>query len=60
MSTLDGDAIHLRSLNPESDRQKVLAVPNRAGIRESRTEMVPLSMDEIFIDFIQTTEAGHA
>ena len=59
-ATLFGDSIHLRTRHPESDQQKVLGVLNRAGIRESRTDMIPLSMDETFIDFIQTTEAGHA
>lgn len=57
---LYGDAIHLRSLDPDMDRQRVLAVLNRAGIHEPRTEIIPLSMDETFIDFIQTTEAAHA
>jgi ABC-2 type transport system ATP-binding protein len=59
-ATLFGDAIHLRSLNPEFDQQKLLAALGRAGIRESRTDMIPISMDETFIDFIQTTEAKYA
>lgn len=57
---LYGDAIHLRSLDPQSDWQKVLALLNRAGIQEPRISMIPLSMDDTFIDFIHTAGAGHA
>ncbi|MBZ5508029.1 MAG: ATP-binding cassette domain-containing protein [Acidobacteriia bacterium] len=59
-ATLYGDVIHLRTLDPQFDEQKVLALLNRAGIREPRVHRVPLSMDDTFIDFIQTAGASHA
>lgn len=57
---LYGHAIHLRSFDPESDRQKLLSLLNRAGISDPRIERIPLSMDDTFIDLIRTAEAGHA
>ncbi len=59
-ATLYGDSIHLRSLDLHSDLQSVLAALTRAGIRQPRTEIIPLSMDETFIDFIQSMEAAYA
>jgi ABC-type multidrug transport system ATPase subunit len=59
-ATLYGDAIHLRSLDPSFDQQKVLTLLNRAGISEPRVRLVPLSMDDTFIDFIQMAGAHHA
>lgn len=59
-ASLYGDAIHLRTLNPQADRQKALTLLNRAGIGSPRANLVPLSMDDTFIDFIQRAGNGHA
>jgi ABC-type multidrug transport system ATPase subunit len=55
-----GDSVHVRSLNPQSDQTLLRGLLTRRGIDRAETELVPLSMDETFIDFIQSEAARHA
>jgi ABC-2 type transport system ATP-binding protein len=55
-----GGSIHVRSLNPPSDQALIHGLLTRIGIGGAETELVPLSMDETFIDFIQSEAAHHA
>jgi ABC-type multidrug transport system ATPase subunit len=56
---LYGERLHVRSLNPETDRVALKALLEGAGVGCVRIEPVPLSMDETFIDFINTAEAAY-
>jgi ABC-2 type transport system ATP-binding protein len=50
-----GDSVHIRSLSVQSDQAIIAGLLTRAGLGGgARIEQVPLSMDETFIDFIQS------
>jgi ABC-2 type transport system ATP-binding protein len=57
---LYGNCLHVRSLNPGADAMALTTLLEREGIGRVRIEPAPLSMDETFIDFIQTAEVAHA
>ena len=59
-ASLFGNRIHLRSFDPDSDLVAVTALLEREGLPRARVEPVPLSMDETFIDCVQTAETTHA
>jgi len=55
-----GDRIHVRSLDPDADAMALAALFEREATGRVRIALVPLSMDEAFIDLIQASEAAHA
>jgi len=59
-AVLYGDSIHLRSSDVAHDERKIASILNRIGISDARVAAAPLSMDETFIDFIQSAETVHA
>ncbi|MEW6326563.1 MAG: ATP-binding cassette domain-containing protein [Thermodesulfobacteriota bacterium] len=59
-ATLYGSRIHLRTFNPESDREKVLEYLSDAGITDVETGLQPLLMQETFVDHIMAAGEIHA
>jgi hypothetical protein len=59
-AVLYGDHIRVRTFDPDADHLALAAAFERAGIDRVRIEPVPISMDEAFIDFIQSAEAVRA
>ena len=59
-ATLYGSRIHLRTFNPESDREKVLKYLRDAGITDVETALQPIPMQETFVDHIMAAEEVHA
>jgi ABC-2 type transport system ATP-binding protein len=57
---LYGDRIHLRSVTPEFDRQRLQGLLAGAGCADAAISEPLLSMDEAFIDFMRDAEAIHA
>jgi ABC-type multidrug transport system ATPase subunit len=55
-----GDHIRVRSVEPAADVAALTALLQRGGVARVRIDIVSVSMDEAFIDFIQTAEAVHA
>jgi ABC-2 type transport system ATP-binding protein len=54
-----GDHLRVRSVSPEADIPALTALLVREAVDRVRVEIAPISMDEAFIDFIQTAEAAH-
>jgi len=59
-AVLYGDSIHVRSGDPDADRVALSELLANAGIGGVHVDVVPLSMDETFIDFILSEEPAHA
>jgi ABC-2 type transport system ATP-binding protein len=57
---LHGDRIHLRSVTPEFDRQRLQGLLAGAGVTDAAISEPPLSMDDAFIDVMRDAEAVHA
>ncbi|GER92894.1 ABC transporter ATP-binding protein [hot springs metagenome] len=59
-ATLYGSRIHLRTFNPESDKERVIKYLTDARITDVKTGIQPLSMQETFVDHIMAAEEVHA
>jgi len=59
-AVLYGDRIRVRSSDPDRDHVVLTAMLERAGAGRVRIEPAPVSMDEAFIDFVESAEAAHA
>jgi ABC-2 type transport system ATP-binding protein len=57
---LHGSRIHLRTFNPESDKEKVLTFLKNAGITDIEVSYQPLTMEQTFVDHIKAAESAHA
>lgn len=57
---LYGSHIHIRTFNPESDKEKALHFLRDAGITDAEISLQPLSMEETFIDYIRASDEIHA
>lgn len=59
-ATLYGDHIHLRTLDPVSDEERILKFLKDAGITDVEVSLQPLSMEETFTDHIRASETINA
>jgi ABC-2 type transport system ATP-binding protein len=59
-AVLYGDHIRVRTLAPDADHLALASALEQEGVGRVRIEPVPISMDEAFIDFVQTAEAARA
>jgi ABC-2 type transport system ATP-binding protein len=59
-ASLYGSYIHLRTFNPESDKERAIDILKNEGIMDAEIILQPLSMEETFTDYIRASEEINA
>ena len=56
-AALFGDRIHIRTHHPETEHEQIRSLLNREGIQVENIEPTELTMQETFVDFLETDHA---